>query len=152
MAAPVDAKVIGQGMALQLALTVPPALLVNALRGDDLGAQSNLWLVAAFLALAVAPAAAGVLVARRRPDAPLLHATAATTAAWAVLALVSVVRAAASSSQLAPLVATLLTIAPVLVGIGVLGAFFSSAPHPTRGDTMSGADEPAANPTHGGKR
>ncbi len=128
MASPLDARVVASGTALQLALTVPPALVVNALRGDDIGARSNLWLVAALLALAVAPAAAGVLVGRRRPDSPLLHAAAATAAAWAALALASVVRAAASSSRLAPLVATLLTIAPILIGIGVLGAFFSRPP------------------------
>lgn len=128
MASPLDARVVASGVALQLALTVLPALVVNALRGDDIGARSNLWLGAALLALAVAPAAAGVLVGRRRPDAPLLHAAAATAAAWAALALASVVRAAASSSRLAPLVATLLTIAPILIGIGVLGAFFSRPP------------------------
>ena len=130
MAGGLDAKVVGLGAALQIAVSVPPAIVVSALRQDDLAAESNLWLVAAMLALAVGPAAAGVLAGRRRPDAPLLHAAAATAAAWALLAGVSVMRAAVASAPVAALLVTLLTIAPIQVGIGVLGAFFSR-PRPT---------------------
>ena len=125
MAGGLDAKVVGLGAALQIAVSVPPAILVSALRQDDLAAESNLWLVAALLALAVGPAAAGVLVGRKCPDAPLLHAAAATAAAWALLAGVSVTRTAAASGQVAALLVTLLTIAPIQVGVGVLAAFFS---------------------------
>jgi len=125
VAGELDPRVVGLGAALQLAVSVPPALLVSALRRDDLAAESNLWLVAALLALAVGPAAAGVLVGRWRPDAPLLHGAAATALAWALLAVVSVARTAAASGQVAALLVTLLTIAPIQVGIGVLGAFFS---------------------------
>ena len=125
MADGLDPKVVGLGAALQIAVTVPPALVVSALRRDDLAAESNLWLVAALLALAVGPAAAGVLVGRRRPDAPLLHAVAATATAWALLSGVSVTRAAAGSGEVAALLVTLLTIAPIQIGIGVLGAIFS---------------------------
>ncbi len=125
MAGGLDPRVVALGAALQVTVSVPPAILVSALRQDDVAAQSNLWLVAAFLALAVGPAAAGVLVGRRRPDAPLLHAAAATAGAWALLAAVSVTRTAMSSGQVAALLVTLLTIAPIQVGIGVLGAFFS---------------------------
>ena len=130
MAGGLDPRVVGLGAAVQIAVSVPPAILVSALRQDDLAAQSNLWLVAALLALAVGPAAAGVLVGRKRPDAPLLHAAAATALAWALLAGVSVTRTALSSGQVAALLVTLLTIAPIQVGIGVLGAFFSR-PHRT---------------------
>jgi len=125
VAAVVDPKVVAIGAAVQIAIAVPPALLVSALREDDLGAESNLWLVAAFLALVVGPAVVGVLMAHRRPDAPMLHAAAATGTAWAVLAAVNGVRAEVTSADLAPVVASLLTVAPIQVGIGVLGAFFS---------------------------
>lgn len=129
MAEAVDARVAGLGAALQIAITVPPGALVSALRRDDLGAESNLWYLAAFGALVLGPAAAGVLVARKRPFSPLLHAGVATTLAWSVLALVSVVRAIAGGTDVGPLVATLLTIAPVQVGVGVLGAFLFSSPY-----------------------
>jgi len=123
-----DPKVVATGAALQIVIVVPPALLVSALRRDDLAAESNLWYVAAFLALFVGPAVAGVLVGRRRPDTPMLYAAAATGAAWAVAAVARVTRATASGTELVPLLASLLTIAPIQVGIGVLGAFFGR-PH-----------------------
>jgi len=119
-----DPKVVALGAALQIAICVPPAILVSRLRGDDLGAESNLWLVAAFLVLVAAPAAAGVLVGRRRPESPLLHAALAAALGWSLLAGLSLVRATASDDEVAPLLATLLTMAPIQVGFGVLGAFF----------------------------
>jgi len=128
MADDLDVKVVGLGAALELAICVPPAVLVSWLRQDDIGAESNLWLVAAFLVLVLAPAAAGVLVSRRRPDTPLLHSALAAAAAWSVLAGLSVVRAAASGTDVAGLLATLLTVAPIQVGFGVLGAFFFNPP------------------------
>ena len=127
-----DPRVVGLGAALQIAIAVPGALVVSALRRDDLGAESNLWLLAFVLALVVGPAVAGWWVGRRRPDAPLLHAVAATGTAWALLTAVRLLRAASGSEDLAPLFATLLTIAPIQVGIGVLGAFFSRPQEPTR--------------------
>ncbi len=125
MAAAVDPGVVGLGAALQIVIVVPPAVVISALRSDDLGAESNLWLVAAFLVLAAGPAASGVLVARKRPDSPLLHAAAATAVAWVLLVAVSVARAVAAGVEVAPLLVTLLTIAPIQVGIGVLGALFT---------------------------
>ena len=128
MADDLDMRVVGLGAALQLAICVPPALFVSWLRQDDIGAESNLWLIAAFLVLVLAPAAAGVLVGRRRPDTPLLHAALAAAAAWSVLAALSVARAAASGTEVANLLATLVTIAPIQIGFGVLGAFFFNPP------------------------
>ena len=128
MADDLDVRVVGLGAALQLAICVPPAVLVSWLRQDDIGAESNLWLIAAFLVLVLAPAAAGVLVGRRRPDTPLLHAAVAAASAWSVLAALSVARAAASGTEVAALLATLLTIAPIQIGFGVLGAFFFQPP------------------------
>lgn len=142
----VDPKVVALGAALQIAVAVPAALVVSALRRDDLGAESNLWLLAFFLALVVGPAAAGWLVGRRRPDSPLLHAVAATGTAWALLTAVRLLRAAPGSEDLAPLFATLLTIAPIQVGIGVLGAFFSRPPEPTRRDRPVIEENDAAGP------
>ena len=125
MATVLDPKAVGLGAAVQIAVTVPAALVVRALRQDDVAAESNLWLVASFLALVAGPAVAGWLVARRCPESPVLHAAAATGAAWALLTCVRLLRAAFASDDLAPLLATLITIAPIQVGIGVLGALFS---------------------------
>ena len=125
MAGSLDPKVVGIGAALEIAIAVPAALVVSALRQDDMAAESNLWLVAFFLALVVGPAAAGWLVGRKRPDTPVLHAAAATGAAWAILTTMRLVRASFGSEEVAPLLATLLTIAPIQVGVGVLGAIFS---------------------------
>ena len=124
MAGVIDPGVVARCAALQIVITVPPSLVVNALRRDDIGAESNLWLVAAFFALIVAPAVAGAVAGRRRPDAPMLHAALATAAGWAVLAALGLLRSALAADELAPVLATLLTIAPIQVGIGVLGAFF----------------------------
>lgn len=125
MASPLDPKVVGIGAALEIAIVVPAALIVRALRQDDMAAESNLWLVASFLALVVGPAAAGWLVGRKRPDTPALHAAAATGAAWVVFTVMRLGRAALGSQEVAPLLATLLTIVPIQVGVGVLFAIFS---------------------------
>ena len=125
MAGGLDPKVIGLGAAVQVAVTVPPALLVRALRQDDLAAESNLWLVAALLALAVGPAVAGVVVGRRRAEGAVLHAAAATAVAWSFLTILSLTRALSSSAEVDALLVTLLTIAPIQIGIGVLGALLS---------------------------
>lgn len=143
MAGAVEPRVVGLGAAVQVAVVVPAAVVVSALRPDDIGAESNLWLVAAFLVLAAGPAAAGVLVGRRCPDSPLLHAAAATALAWALLAAVSSIRAAAAGAEVTPLLATLLTIAPIQVGIGVLSAFFTRPRSQPDGDPTMSAHEPA---------
>lgn len=125
MATALDPRLAALGATVVVGVSVPAALVVSALRRDDLGAESNLWLVAAFLILVVGPAAAGGLVGRRCPDSPMLHAAAATGSAWAVLAAVSLTRGAVAGDDLAQLLAILVTVAPVQVGIGVLGAIFS---------------------------
>ena len=125
MAPLLDPKVVALGAAIQIGVAVPTAVLVSAARQDDLGADSNLWLVGAFLILVVGPAAAGAFVGRRRPDSPMLHAATATGTAWALLTAVSLVRAALAGDELVPLLLILLTIAPIQIGIGVLGTFFS---------------------------
>ncbi len=144
MADAVDPKVVVYGAAVQIVIAVPPALVVSALRRDDMGAESNLWLVAALFALVVGPAVAGVLVGRRRPDSPLLHGALASGAAWALVAVVGLLRAVLADDDVAELVASLLTIAPIQIGIGVLGAFFARPTSRPEGDpALTTANEAA---------
>ena len=142
MADAVDPKVVALGAAAQVAIAVPPALLVRTLRQDDVYAESNLWLVAAFIALIVAPAVAGVLVGRRRPDTPMLHAATGSAVGWLVVAFFAIIRAMAADDDVPPLVASLLTIAPIQVGVGALGAFFARPrSRPEGADPVSAASQ-----------
>lgn len=142
MAGAVDPKVVSLGAAVQVAIAVPPALLVRTLRQDDVYAESNLWLLAALIALVVAPAVAGVLVGRRRPETPMLHAATASAVGWLVVAAFAAARAMAADGDVPPLVASFLTIAPIQVGIGALGAFFARPrSRPEGADPVSAASE-----------
>lgn len=145
MADDLDPRVVGFGACVQVAIAVPSALVVTTLRQDDIGTESNLWVLAAFVALVVAPAVAGVLVGRRRPDSPVLHAAAASAVAWFLVAAARLVRAAVSDDDdLASLVGSLLTIAPIQIGIAVLGALFARPRIRPDGDRpMDPATEPA---------
>ena len=138
MAGDVDPRVVGFGACVEVAIAVPSALLVTTLRQDDIGTESNLWLVAALLALVVAPAVAGLLVGRRRPDSPVLHAALACAAGWVLVAIARLLRAAIAGNELASLIGSLLSIAPIQIGVGVLGALFA------RPRTRSEADPPAS--------
>lgn len=145
MADDVDPRVVGFGACVQVAIAVPSALVVSTLRQDDIGTESNLWVVAAFVALVVAPAVTGVLVGRRRPDSPVLHAAAASAVAWLLVAAARLVRAAvADDDDIAGLVGSLLTIAPIQIGIAVLGALFARPRTRADGEAATGpVSEPA---------
>lgn len=157
MADDVDLRVVGFGACVQVAIAVPSALVVTTLRQDDIGTESNLWVLAAFVALVVAPAVAGVLVGRRRPDSPVLHAAAASGLAWLLVAAARLVRAAVSDDDMASLIGSLLTIAPIQIGIAVLGALFARPRTRPDGDrSMDPRTEPALEgptpPADGDKR
>lgn len=147
MADDLDPRVISFGACVQVAIAVPSALLVTTLRQDDIGTESNLWLVAAFLALVVGPGVGGVLVGRRRPDSPALHAALASAAGWVLVASARLLRAAITGDELATLVGSLLTIAPIQIGIAVLGSLFA---RPRTRPEGSGDVDPVAEPARGG--
>jgi predicted permease len=80
-----DSRVVGIGALVVLAIAVPPAVVIAALKsGDVVGRESNLWVVAA-LAILVGFAAGGLVAGRRRPEAPYVHSAAAAVAAEIVL-------------------------------------------------------------------
>ena len=147
MAHDLDLRVVGFGACVQVAIAVPSALLVTTLRQDDIGTESNLWLVAALLALVVGPAVAGVLVGRRRPDSAVLHAALGSAAGWVLVAAARLIRAAVADDDLAALIGSLLSIAPIQIGIAMLGALFASARATPRTDRAS---EPRESPVMDG--
>jgi predicted permease len=87
-----DTRVAGIGAIVILAISVPPAVVIAALKSSDVvGRESNLWVIAA-VAILVAFAAGGVIAGRRRPDMPYIHSAAAAIAAELVLLAYAVVR------------------------------------------------------------
>jgi len=87
-----DTRVVGIGAIVILAISVPPAVIIAALKSEDVvGRESNLWVIAA-LAILVAFAAGGVVAGRRRPDKPYVHSAGAAVAAEVVLLAYVVVR------------------------------------------------------------
>jgi len=72
------------GTAVTLAITVPPAIVVQLLDdGDDMAASN--WTRLAFVIILVGFGAGGWVAARRQPAAPLAHGAAAAFLAWAVV-------------------------------------------------------------------
>ncbi|HEX2064921.1 MAG TPA: hypothetical protein VHE80_10930 [Acidimicrobiales bacterium] len=120
----IDWRAVGVGASLAVLVTVPPAVLARALRGDDLeGQESNLWVVPV-LALFIGFGLGGHLAARRRPDAPLLHSAAAALAAFVALCGFVVLRRLATGEGLsAPLVVTLALLLQITVSLAVLGGY-----------------------------
>ena len=87
-----DWRVVGIGAIVILAISVPPAVVIAALKSEDVvGRESNLWVIAA-VAILVAFAAGGVVAGKRRPDMPYLHSAAAALGAELVLLLYVIVR------------------------------------------------------------
>lgn len=80
-----------KGTAVTLAVTVPPAVVVQMMDdGDDMAASN--WTRAAFLVILVGFGAGGWVAARRQPAAPLAHGAAAAFLAWAIVQGVGIVR------------------------------------------------------------
>lgn len=121
-----DWGVVGRAALVAVGITVPVALVARIFSGDGGegdGDGSSLWVVAV-LALFTGFALAGNFAARRRPDAPLLHAAAAAGAAFTALALATVVRRLAGGEGIsAPLVLTLGLLLQITVSLAMLGAY-----------------------------
>lgn len=86
-----DRASVLKGTAVTLAITVPPAVVVQLMDdGDDMAASN--WTRVAFLVILVGFGAGGWVAARRQPTAPLAHGAAATFLAWAIVQGVGIVR------------------------------------------------------------
>lgn len=121
-----DWPVVGRAALVAVGITVPVALLARLFSGDSGGGEgdgSALWVVAV-IALFAGFALAGNFAARRRPEAPLLHAAAASGTAFAALALATVVRRLAGGEGIsAALVLTLGLLLQITVSLAMLGAY-----------------------------
>ena len=120
----VDWRAAADGAVVAVAVTLPPTIAVRLLKDGDLdGQESYLWVVPV-LALLVGFALGGHRAARRRPDAPLLHAAAAAAAAFAALAAVAVARRLVNGDGLTvPLVITLLLLLQITVSLAIIGGY-----------------------------
>lgn len=112
--------------ALQVGLTLPPVLAIRSLTNDDLATESYLPVVAAVIALLVAPAIAAAAAALHRPDAPVLHGAVVTTIGWAALTAVTVARLSRRAGGALDALAVLPLFALIEVGVGVSAAHVTS--------------------------
>jgi len=77
-----DRRAVAIGALWHLALAVPFGGLVALLKSKDTpGQESNLWVIAAVLAVLVAPTVGGYQAGRRQPRRALSHSAAAVGAA-----------------------------------------------------------------------
>lgn len=119
-----DWRAVADGAVLTVAITMPPTIVVRLLKDTDLGGQeSNLWFVP-LLALLLGCALGGHRAATRRLDAPLKHAAAAATAAFAVMGAVAIGRRLVTGDGITvPLVVTLLLLLQITVSLAVIGGY-----------------------------
>lgn len=124
MSAALDRRVVGRAALLAIAVTVPVAVLAGILGGDDADGQGpSLWPVAV-LGLFAGFALAGNQAARRRPDAPLVHAAAAAGLAFGLLTAATVARRLLTGEGVsAPLIITLGLLLQITVSLAMLGAY-----------------------------
>ncbi|MDP9071785.1 MAG: hypothetical protein M3N68_11030 [Actinomycetota bacterium] len=122
-----DWRTVATGALVAVAVTVPPSLVVRALKSDDLeGQESYLWVVPV-LALLAGFAAAGHLAARRRPEAPLVHSAATAVTAFTLLSAFAIARRVVAGDGLsAPLLITLALLLQITVSLAVLGGYLAT--------------------------
>ena len=144
----VDWRAAADGAVVAVGITLPPTIAVRLLKDGDLeGQESYLWVVPV-VALLIGFALGGHRAARRRPDAPLLHASAAAVAAFAALAAIALVRRLANGDGLTvPLVVTLLLLLQITVSLAVIGGYVAmrrEASAIRRTEAASAGDGPPA--------
>lgn len=120
----IDWGVVARAAVVAVAVTVPVSVLVRMVKGDDANDErSALWVIAV-VALFAGFALAGNFAARRRPDAPLLHAATSAGVAFAVLVVATVVRRVATGEGISSaLIITLGLLLQISVSLAMLGAY-----------------------------
>jgi len=121
-----DRRGIVTAGAVILAVTLPPIWIVRLLKGGDVaGSESNLWVVAP-LALLAGFAIGGHRAARRRPDMPLIHATAAGALAFAAVAAYTIVRhLVAGDDVTAAFFVRVALLGQIAVSVSLLGGYLA---------------------------
>jgi len=119
----IDWKVLATCALVTLAVTLPPVWVIRIMKGDDLaGSESNLWFVGP-MAIVIGFAVGGSLAARRRPGTPLLHSAGSGALAYAVIAVVTVVRRASTGAGVAIL--SLLLLGQIAISIALLAGYMT---------------------------
>lgn len=118
---------VGVGVGVTLAVATPPVVFLRLLVGDRLeGVERNLW-VFAVVALFAGFTFGGSRAARRRPDAPLMHAAAAAAVAVCIIAGFTVARRIVGGDGVSTaLVVTLVVLAQIGVSLAVLAGYLDS--------------------------
>ena len=121
-----DWRAVADGAVITVVVTLGPTIAVRLFKDSDLdGQESNLWLIP-LLALLVGSAMGGYRAARRRLDAPLMHAAAAAASAATVMAAVRVVRAAVTGDGLGiTLVVTFVLLVQIAVSLAIIGGYLA---------------------------
>ncbi|MDP8992752.1 MAG: hypothetical protein M3N31_06855 [Actinomycetota bacterium] len=112
------------GAAVASAVAILPAVVLRLVVGDEpQGVERNLWVVAVVVLLA-GFGYGGHVAARRRPDAPYLHAAAAAAVGFlAFLAFTLGRRLVAGDGVSAALLVTLVVLFQITVSCAVVGAY-----------------------------
>ena len=120
----IDWRAVADGAVLIVAVTMPPVLIVRLFKDGDLpGQESNLWVVAV-VAMFVGFVLGGHRAAKRRLDAPLLHAAVAAACAAGVMASIVIVRRLVTGDGVGvPLVVTLLLLLQIAVSLAIIGGY-----------------------------
>lgn len=119
-----DWRAVADGAVVTVAVTMPPVLVVRLFKDGDLpGQESNLWVVAV-VAMFLGFVLGGHRAAKRRLDAPLMHAAAAAASAALVMSSVVIVRRLVTGDGITvPLVVTLLLLLQIAVSLAVIGGY-----------------------------
>lgn len=122
----IDWRAAADGAVVTVCVTLGPTILVRLLKDADLdGQESNLWFVP-LIALLIGSALGGHRAAKRRLDAPLLHAAAAAAAAFTVMAVVRFARAVITGDGISlPLVILLLLLLQITVSLAIIGGYIA---------------------------
>lgn len=120
----IDWRAVADGAVVIVGVTMPPVIVVRLFKDGDLpGQESNLWVIAV-LAMFLGFVLGGHRAARRRLDAPMLHAAVAAASAAGVMASIVIVRRLVAGSGLTvPLVVTLLLLLQIAVSLAVIGGY-----------------------------
>ena len=122
-----DWRAVTAGAAVTLVITAGPIAGLRLVVGDEAqGVERNLWVVAV-IALFAAFAVGGQVAARRRPEAPLLHAATGAAVAFTVFTAYTLARRLLRGDGVsAPLLITLFFLFQINVSVAVLSGHVAS--------------------------
>jgi hypothetical protein len=119
-----DWPAVGRGAAVYLAISIPCVLIISLLHGhDQVGQESNLWVVAAVIIIAVAPLVGGAVAGAAQRRAPLSHGAAAIYLPAGAYLVIRTVVGLIQGSLTAPQLVSFPLFLMVFTGLGVVGGY-----------------------------